>query len=59
MLLILWVLGLNGKFTINVRMVTRMRVYPYNFYPSSSYMKTSIVASKKKETKIITKNFDK
>ena len=43
----------------NVRMVTRMRVYPYNFYPSSSYMKISIVASKKKETKIITKNFDK
>ena len=36
-------------------MIARMRVYPYNFYPSSSYMKISIVASKKKQIKIITK----
>ena len=39
-------------------MVARMRVYPYNFYPSSSYMKISIVASKKKKKQNHHKNFD-
>ena len=40
-------------------MVAWMRVYPYNFYTSSSYMKISTVASKKKRNQNHHKNFDK